>query len=248
VDDQRIGRVVRALRRRLGWRQTDLAKKSRCSQKTVSRSETGHLPNVLTLRRILGALDAALVLEVRWRAGALDRLLDEDHSVLVGAVTTFLTRIGWEVHVEVTYSDYGDRGSIDILAWHAHSRVLLVVEIKSDLAAIEGVLRKLDEKIRVAPKIARERYSWQPVAVSRLLVMTDTSTLRRRVERHEEIFRHAFPTRGTAVRRWLTDPAGTIAALWFLSPSHRATHISRRGGRERIRRPKPPSPSRLVTA
>jgi hypothetical protein len=156
--------------------------------------------------------------------------------------------MGWEVHVEVTYSDYGDRGSIDILAWHPHSRVLLVVEIKTDLAGVEGVLRKLDEKVRVAPKAARERYGWQPLAVSRLLVITDTSTIRRRVQRHSEVFDQAFPTRGRSVARWLRSPSGSVAALWFLSPSHGATSIQGRGGRERVRRPKSPSPSRQVAA
>ena len=53
VDDQRIGRVVRALRRRLGWRQADLAEKAGCSQATVSETERGHLPEVRLLRGIL---------------------------------------------------------------------------------------------------------------------------------------------------------------------------------------------------
>ncbi|MGI8927836.1 MAG: helix-turn-helix domain-containing protein [Candidatus Limnocylindrales bacterium] len=71
MDDQRIGRTVRALRRRRGWRQLDLTAAAKFSQKTVSRTERGHLPATHVLRAILAALDASLVLDVRWRAGAL---------------------------------------------------------------------------------------------------------------------------------------------------------------------------------
>jgi transcriptional regulator with XRE-family HTH domain len=72
MDDQRIGRIVRALRRRLGWRQIDLAIRAACSQATISLVERGHLAGVSlpVLRRILTALDASLVIEVRSRAVA----------------------------------------------------------------------------------------------------------------------------------------------------------------------------------
>jgi transcriptional regulator with XRE-family HTH domain len=121
VDDQRIGRIVRALRRRLGWRQADLAGRARCSQRTVSRAEHGHLPSVPILRRLLAALDAWLVIDVRWRAGALERLLDEDHAALVGLLTGLLHRLGWEVHVEVTYARAGSAFS-RTAAWNAAMR------------------------------------------------------------------------------------------------------------------------------
>jgi hypothetical protein len=85
------------------------------------------------LRRVLAALDAWLVAEVRWRGAALDRLLDEDHATIVALVVSLLTAYGWETRVELTYSEFGERGSFDILAWHAPSRTLLVIEIKTDL-------------------------------------------------------------------------------------------------------------------
>jgi transcriptional regulator with XRE-family HTH domain len=133
MDDQRVGRIVRALRRRRGWRQVDLADAAACSQTMVSLTERGHLERVPlpVVRRILAALDASLIVEVRWRAGALDRLLDEDHAVLLARVADFLRRFGWQVEIEVTYSEYGERGSYDILAFHRAAGVLLVVEVKT---------------------------------------------------------------------------------------------------------------------
>jgi transcriptional regulator with XRE-family HTH domain len=241
MDDQRIGRIVRALRRRLGWRQIDLAGKAGCSQTVVSEGERGHLPSLPILRRMLAALDASLVIDVRWRAGALDRLLDEDHAALVAAVTELLALHGWDIRVEVTYSDYGDRGSIDILAFMPATGVLLVIEIKTELAAVESTLRKIDEKVRVAPEMSRKRFDWDVRSVGWLLVMPESSTLRRRVERHPSLFARVFPARGSEIRRWLRQPAGGIAGLWFLSPSGRSTVIRGRGGRNRVRVVKRPS-------
>lgn len=248
MDDQRIGRIVRALRRRLAWRQTDLAHRSRCSQKTVSRAELGHLPSLPIIRRILAALDASLVVEVRWRAGALDRLLDEDHASLSAAVMELLSSAGWEVRVEVTYSEFGERGSIDILAFMPSAGVLLVIEIKTDMAAVEATLRKVDEKVRLAPDVARKRFGWDASTVGWLLVMPERSTLRRRVERHSSVFARAFPVRGSEIRRWLQQPAKAIAGLWFLSSSRGTTRIQRRGGGERVRIANCPSPSRGAAA
>lgn len=198
------------------------------------------------LRRILAALDAHLALEVRWRAGALDRLLDMDHSALVSEVTRLLGLAGWELRVEVTYSERGERGSIDILAFSPASGTLLIIEVKTEVASVEETLRKIDEKVRLAPTVARQRFGWQSRAVGWLLVMPERSTLRRRVASRAALFDRAFPTRGGRIRRWLQTPAGAIAGLWFLSPSQGATGIRGGGGRERVRRPKRPSGSRSL--
>jgi len=84
VDDLRIGRIGRALRHRLRWRQRDLGSRVGLSQGEISLFESGRLAAmpIGTVRRILGGLDAELVLTVRWRGGDLDRLLDAAHAQL----------------------------------------------------------------------------------------------------------------------------------------------------------------------
>ncbi|HUP99194.1 MAG TPA: helix-turn-helix domain-containing protein [Aeromicrobium sp.] len=246
MDDQRVGRVVRALRRRRGWRQIDLAQTAGCSQRTVSRAESGHLPAVPILRRILAAADASLSLDVHWRAGALDRLLDEAHAAVVGQVAELAQRLGWSVAVEVTYAEYGERGSFDLLAFWPRVGTLLVIEIKSDLVSVEATLRKMDEKVRLAPRVAHARFGWQARLVARILAMPESSTLRRRVARQDAVLNAALPTRGAAVRTWLGQPDRGMAGIWWLSPSHRATVIRGVGGRERVRRPKCQPPSHAV--
>ena len=43
----------------------------------------------------------------------------------------------WVAVPEVTFSIYGERGAIDILAWHEPTRSLLVIELKTELVDIQ---------------------------------------------------------------------------------------------------------------
>jgi transcriptional regulator with XRE-family HTH domain len=171
VDDRKVGLIIRALRRRRGWRQIDLASRANVSQSLVSIIERGHVDGTSTrsLRQVLLALDAALWLDVRWRGGEVGRLLDEDHARLVGRVAAALQATGWAVRTEITYAEFSERGSFDVIAWHGGTRTLLVVEVKTELDSAEATFRKLDEKVRLAPKIARERFGWTARTASRLL-------------------------------------------------------------------------------
>lgn len=217
MDDVRVGRLLRALRRRRGLRQLDVALAAGVSQQAVSLVERGHLAT-LSLRRVrlmFGALDARFEGVVTWRDGEADRLLDERHARLVGAVADRLRKGGWEVHVEVTFSIYGDRGSLDILAVRPKERLALVVEAKSEIASIEETLRRLDVKDRLAGVVVQERLGWKPVTVSRLLVVADGQTARRRVAVHSATLMAAYPARGIVVRRWLANPAGRMSGLLF---------------------------------
>ncbi len=244
VDDQRIGRISKALRHRLGWRQKDLAARVGYAQTTISLVERGHFEqlSVRTVRRIAAALDATLVVEMRWRGAAVDRLVDDAHAALVAAVAAYLAELGWHVEVEVTYSEFGERGSFDLLAFHPDG-TLLVVEVKTDLPSGEATLRKLDEKARLAPSIALKRFGWGARVVGRLVVMPESATLRRRVVRHATLFDRVLPTRNVGVRRWIARPDGALAGLWFFADSNGLTANSGPRHRERVRRSETPRKS-----
>ena len=215
----RIGRIVRTLRRRRGWRQVDLARRALVSQQAISLVETGQAVrlSIRTLQRILAAVEAELELAVRWRGGELDRVLDEGHAQLVAAVAIHLEAAGWQVVPEVTCSIGRDRGSIDLLGLHVETSALLVAEIKTDVTSAEGTLRRHDEKGRLGSEIAFGRFGWRTRSVSRLLVLPDASTARRRIARHDALFRRAYPLRGPDLRVWLRRPTGTVGGLLFMS-------------------------------
>ena len=237
MDLVRFGVVIRALRRRRGWRQLDLANSASVSQTMISLIERGHggKASVDVLIAVAGAHDARVKIDLRWRGGELDRLIDADHGVLVAAMSGMLRAAGWDARIEVTYAVYGASGSIDILAWHEPTRTLLVIEIKTEVTSGEATVRKLDEKARLGGQIARERFGWHAASVSRLLVIEATSTARRRVERASAFFASAFPVRVTALRRWLRNPSGSVSGLWFLASSNPGAAMSRTVGRHRVR-------------
>ena len=134
-----------------------------------------------TIRRVFAALDADTVITIRWCGGQLDRLLDERHADITGRMAGLLRRNGWQVLTEVTFSEYGERGSIDLLAWHPATRTLLIVEVKTEIASAEEMLRRHDAKARLAPAIARDRFGQAPATVARLLVVAEGPTNRRRL-------------------------------------------------------------------
>ena len=220
----RIGRLLRALRHRKGWGQVDLAAASELSQQAVSLIERGHLAalSIRVLRRTFAAVDARFDGIVSWRGGQVDRLFDERHASVVGQVADELLREGWDVHVEITFSEFGERGSIDILALRPSDGIALVIEVKTELTAIDDTIRRLDVKSRLAGKLVFDRFGWRPVAMSRLLVVLDRSTNRRRVAVHEGSFARAFPDRGSGLRRWLRRPiGGRVSGLRFVSSTNR---------------------------
>ena len=237
MDDQRVGRVLRALRHRLGWRQVDVASAAGLTQDDVSRAERGRMRNLTKLRRHGAALDADVVIIIRWRGGEIDRLLDEGHASIAGWVVALLTKLGWEVQAEVSFAVRGERGSIDILAWHEPSRTLLVVEVKTELASLEETLRRHDTKQRLAASVGSERLGWErPKSVCRLLVLPALSTPRRHVARHAAVLDVAYRLRGEDARRWLRAPDGSPSLLLFV-PVTRGTRGRRDDvSRRRVRR------------
>jgi HTH-type transcriptional regulator / antitoxin HipB len=237
MNDVQLGRRFRALRHRLGWRQSDVGAKAGVSQDTVSRVERGRLAEVTVprLRSIATTLGAELRIQLYFRGGELDRLMDEGHAALVGAVAARLEALGWEIRPEVSFAVYADRGSIDVLAWHAASRTLLVIEVKTELTSIEETLRTLDMKVRHAADVAADRFGWRPLRVARMLVLPDTTTARAQTRRHDNVLRLAFPLRGSGLRAWLREPSGSVAGLAFV-PYARGARGSRPGAaRKRIR-------------
>jgi Holliday junction resolvase-like predicted endonuclease len=191
---------------------------------------------IRTVDAIVRALSARLDLRVSWNGEGLDRLLDADHAALVETVASVLRSLGWDVAVEVSFNIRGERGSIDVRAFHPATRTILVVEVKSVVPDVQATLVVFDRKTRLAREIARQR-GWAGHGVGRILVIADRRTARRRVAAHETVFRSSFPYRATAVKRWISqpDPTRPFSGLWFLSDARQE------GARQRIDRPNAPA-------
>ena len=168
-----------------------------------------------------------IVLDPVMVAASGDRLLAPDAvDVLRSALiprALLLTRNEWDPLVEVTYSEYGERGSIDVLGLRRADASALVVEDKATFNAAEETMRTMDVKTRLAAKIVFDREGWRPRHVSRLLILEATMTNRRRVASHDALLSRAFPLRGDAARAWLRRPVGSVSALLFVPSSHPRT-------------------------
>jgi transcriptional regulator with XRE-family HTH domain len=239
MDPVRLGLQFRALRRRAGLTQDQLAIRAGVSRSLISRVERGLIAGIAhrRMRQVATALGATLDYYLRFQGEALDRMLDEAHAELVDAAVALYRQAGWEVAVEVSFAVGGERGSVEVLAWHPPTGAVAANEIKSAVPDSQAAIHVLDRKARLALRIARE-WGWTGTSVSRVLVVGESRTSRRRVERHAELFGAAFPIRGRDVSTWIRDPSGRpISGLLFLRQrTVRPRPAQPGGGRHRVRR------------
>ena len=239
MDDQRLGAAIRAVRIRRRLRQADVARLAGVSQTTVSRIERGHLGplSIDAVRAVASALDIRVDIRPIWRAGDLDRLLNARHSRFHESVARRLAAApGWEIRPEVSFAIWGERGVVDVLAFHATRRMLLVVELKTDIVDVNELIGRLDRKRRLARKIAAP-LGWhvdEEAGVSAWVLVAAGATNRRRVAAHGAVLRAAFPVDGRAMVGWLADPRRPVRGLSMWSTSHGGTLGADLAARRRV--------------
>jgi transcriptional regulator with XRE-family HTH domain len=216
-----LPRAVRALRLHRGWRQQDLASRAGLSPSVVSRLERGKLDG-MTMRhvaRVAAALDASAHLQLRWNGAELDRLVDARHAALQNDVAGLLSRAGWTVRPEVSFNHYGDRGRVDLLAFHPGLRAVLVLEIKSALGDIQETLGRLDVKLRLSSGLTRDAGWTDATLAIPALVIGDSRAARRIVDGYSALLA-GFPMRGRPATAWVRHPRlpAPRGLLWFATP------------------------------
>ncbi len=149
--------------------------------------------------------------------------MDAPHAAVQEHTARLLSARGWSVKVEVSFNYYGERGRIDILAFHPATASLLVVEIKSAIGDVQDLLGRLDVKTRIGRTVASE-VGWVDVrTVLPAVVIAEGSTARRVLQQHATLFAR-FDRRGRGATAWLRDPwpPAPRGLLWFvrLSDAH----------------------------
>lgn len=225
------------MRTRRRMSQARVADAAGISRSLVSRLEAGNLDSTSLglIRRVAGVLGVSVTLDPRWRGAELAQLLDHRHAGMVRRVVERLTALGWECLPEHTFSEWGERGAIDIFAWHPRGRAVLCVEVKTRLVDLQNLLSVADRKRRLAPVLAR-KIGWDPVAVCSVLVLPEENWARNAVERHLPVIGAKFSARTLAVRCWLTSPDGDLGGVWFLANVTTGDAKRRSGALMRVRR------------
>ena len=223
MNARNFGLLIRAVRIRKGLRQADLAAAAGVGRPSVSRLERGNAGKMTleAVERIAAALDVGVELVGRWRGGDGERLLNRRHSLLADSSAAFLgSRPGWLVEPEVSFSIYGERGVIDQLGWHAATRHLLVIELKTEFVDVNEMLGTLDRKTRLARTVAAER-GWRPATVSSWLIVADSRTNRRHASRHASLLRSRFALDGRSLAAFLDAPGAATCGMAFWTDVHR---------------------------
>jgi len=112
----------------------------------------------------------------------------------------------------VSFSIFGERGVIDLVAWNPGHRALLLIEFKTDIADVNELIGTFDRKVRLGRTIAQQR-GWDAVAVSGWVIVAPGRTNRERIAAHGSMLRAAFPQDGRMIGAWLRNPNGTVSAL-----------------------------------
>lgn len=243
-----IGRGLRALRHRRALRQRDASALARIARSVLAGLEAGNLgPHTVdALVRAAAAVGGSIRIDLVVPGGDLRRLLDADHAAIQAEWKPMLERSGWLVDAERTFNHYGERGSIDLFAWHPATRTLLMIEIKTVIVDIQDLLAGIDRKTRVGRSLAAER-GWRPAAVVPMLLVAEGSTARRRITEYAPLFGR-LSLRGRAALAWLRQPQAAsdppTGVLCMTKLSQARSGDRRRAGRQRIRHVQAPPRSR----
>lgn len=107
-------------------RQSDVSTRAGVGRWKVVALEGGRLADLKLgeIDRCFAALGARLEVAASWHGAALDRLIDGRHARFVALVVAMLRGLDWIVEIEVSFSEYGERGSIDVFAWQYAESVI----------------------------------------------------------------------------------------------------------------------------
>jgi Holliday junction resolvase-like predicted endonuclease len=216
------------VRIRREWRQSDVASRARISASVVARHERGMINSLDMLDRHASALGLRADLRLLGRSGQLVRLADEEHAAIVEALADWLRRSGFEVEPEASFSEWGERGRIDLLAYDPRTTTVVIVEVKTLLLDLQELLGSLSVRERLVRTIAGRR-GWTIERRITMLAVAGTAANRKVVRSHAELFRPFI------VRR-LGQPGFDTAGrmLVWITPQ-RAARRTWIAGRERVR-------------
>lgn len=207
----RVASMVTDNRRRLGWSKADLGRRTGMSAQMVGAVEAaGANPSLRVLVALLDGLGLDVELVARGQPVVLTatpRQRDAAHAVCSGhAQRRIETLEGWDLRREVRIDSGRYHGWIDLLAFHAESGTLVIIEIKTSIDDLGGIERNMDWYVREAPSVA-SRLGWDARVILPWLLVLATDEVEARLRANRVVVDAAFPVRAPAMTAILADPA-----------------------------------------
>lgn len=224
------------LRLRRGWRLADVAVRARLAPATIARTEHGSIMSLRVVHPHAAALDVRVDFRVIGRGADVARVADEEHAAIVELLARAFRSAGWQIEVEASYSEYGERGRVDLVEYDSASQILVIVEVKTELADLQELFGGLDVKRRLAPALCR-RLGWDVARTVTVLAVASVEVNRRLVREHSALF---SPFTRATLRGYEVPVVGTGASagrvlLWV--PASVAGRRRWLAGRRRVRAP-----------
>lgn len=221
------------LRIRREWRQTDVAAKARISPAAIGRHENGIIGSPEALERHAGVFGLRVEIRLMGRSGQLVKLADEEHAAIVEYLAGWFRDAGFLVELEASFSEWGERGRIDLLAYDPATRTLVIVEVKTQVIDLQDTFGALNVKERLASAVA-ERRGWQTDRCVAALVLADTYQNRKVVRDHPSLFtdwparRLARAALGVGERMLVWIPASVTSRNAWIASRERIRRTERR--------------------
>lgn len=182
-----MGRLLRMVRLRRGWRQRDVAARAGLSAAAIGRHENGRIGSLSALEMHASVFGLRVEVRLLGRAGQLARVADEEHAAIVEALAAWFRDAGCQTETEASFSEWGERGRIDLLAFDPATGLLAVAEVKTQLLDLGDLFGSLNVKERLAGTVAQRR-GWVVRRSVSLLAVADTSANREIVRKHPTLF------------------------------------------------------------
>ena len=203
----RLGAIVRTGRERLGLTKTDLQVRTGISRQMIHAIESAQAnPTLNVMAALLDGL--AIDLELLDRGPiALETSSSHDtaHAMCSAYVQRRLESAGWEVAREVRIEEGRYIGWIDLLAFHAATGTLLVIEIKTRVDDVGAIERSLDWHARGARQAAA-KLGWRPRTVSGWLLALATDEVEDALRRNRTLWAAATPVRAREMAEGVRTP------------------------------------------
>jgi hypothetical protein len=155
---------------------------------------------------------------------------------------------GWIALPELTFNHYGERGSVDIVAWHEATGTLLLIEVKTRITDVQALHSTFARKVRIVPDLVAQEHGWRPSSIARMLVVADTHGAREVVRRHATTFDAVWPARTRACQQRIDAPTTESTGwggIWFVDPASMGRSAAQVAGaprRVRVRGTNSPTP------